>query len=153
MTECVRSVNFSSPADKASWLDASARLDARLPRTRELARALHRSARAHDPVDLARWIHWWVRDRVSYVRDPGCEEFSDSDLVLARGYGDCDDKARAFVALCVSSGLEARIVPVYRGHAFVHVAAEVRLRGGWTFAETIIRGTQLGERPTSGEVV
>lgn len=147
--ECVRSVRFADAAEKAAWLDAAARLDARLPVTREIAR---RIVRPFGPAATARTyaIHRYVRDAIRYVSDPGCEEFSDSDLVLRRGFGDCDDKARAFVALCTSVGLAARIVPVHRGPAFVHVAAEVKLHGAWVYAELIIKGAELGDRPAGG---
>jgi len=157
-----RSVVFRGPDEKAAWLDAMATMDARLPITRELARRFA-AAPCHDPNDLgavARDFHRFVRDSIRYVRDPAGEEFSDSDVILTRGYGDCDDKARLFVALSRSIGVAARTRPCFIGEDFVHVQAEVLLnqhgqtgaccmREGcrWCTAELIVRGVELGELP------
>jgi transglutaminase-like putative cysteine protease len=115
----------------------------------------------HDPNDLdglARALHRFWRDSIRYVRDPAGEEFSDSDRVLLCGYGDCDDKARGFVASCRSIGINARTRPCFDGEEFVHVQAEVSLSDGrvggcfcescrWILAELIVRDVELGENP------
>lgn len=72
-------------------------------------------------------------------------------LPLARGVDDCDAKARLFVALCLARGLEAEMVPRWKGSRLSHVYARVRLRGPrdpnprWWFAETILRRARLGD--------
>jgi transglutaminase-like putative cysteine protease len=154
---------FRGPDEKAAWLDAMATLDARLPETRALARrfAMGRYADPNELGALAREFHRFVRDSIRYVRDPAGEEFTDSDHILLRGYGDCDDKARLFVALCRSAGIAARTRPCFIGDDFVHVQAEVLLSKseegaacfrespdcGWCLSELIVKGIDLGEGP------
>src|SRR4029077_1036880 len=93
------------------------------------------------------------------------EEFADSETILERGYGDCDDKARLFVALVraaealVPLSTQARIRPVFRPHPFefVHVQAESRwwgsshnpaaLPGGWLLTELILAYCEIGQNP------
>lgn len=129
-----------------------------IPSVRELGA---RFAVARGPNDLegqAIDLHRFVRDAVTYVRDPSREEFSDSNAILLRGYGDCDDKARLFVALCRAISLQARIRPLFnRQGEFVHVQAEVRWPGsetrpdtqlgGWILAECILKDIALGQNP------
>jgi transglutaminase-like putative cysteine protease len=126
-------------------------LDARLPAVRDFARRVAMSP-LHDPNDqeaLARDLHQFVRDCIKYIRDPAGEEFSDAQQVFQQGFGDCDDKVRLFVALCRSLGIEARVLPIFRGSDFVHVQAEVRVGDPprWMVAELIVKGIALGEHP------
>ena len=153
----VRTVTFADGMAKANWLDAMATLDARLPETRGLALRFAKQ-RVHDPNDkeaLARDIHGWVRDCIRYVNDPAGEELSDSDQILAIGVGDCDDKARLFVALCRAIGIEARIKPCFEGENFVHVQAECRVGRPprWVLCELIVRGVAFGEKPPKKSVM
>lgn len=144
-----RSVTFAGPDEKANWLDTMATLDARLPRTREVARRFA-TARFADPNDLpavGRSLARFVRDSIRYVRDPAGEEFSDSDVILDRGYGDCDDKCRLFVALARSIGARARTRPCFVGDEFVHVQAELFTERGWEIVELIVRGVEPGAAP------
>lgn len=153
------SVDYATPEEKAHWLDAMASVDARLPIVRELAGRTAR-ARSANRLDLvASDLQRLVRDGIRYVRDPGEEEFADSNTVLRRGFGDCDDKARLFVALCRACGVTARIRPVFLGDAFVHVQAEVKYSGserdpraqadGWLVVELILRGVGVGDDPNA----
>lgn len=133
-------------------------VDARLPLVRELAT---RFALARDPNDregLTRDFQRFVRDSIVYVPDPTYEEITDSQSILERGYGDCDDKTRLFVALERSVGLDARIRPVFDADGyFYHVQAEASWPGstffrgaqpgGWVLCELIIRGCELGQSP------
>lgn len=149
----VRTVTFPDAMSKARWIDAMATLDARFPTVREFARRIA-MAPIHDPNDqeaLARDFHGFVRDSIRYVRDPAGEELSDSEQILNQGYGDCDDKARLFVALCRSIGIKARIRPCFKGEDFVHVQAEVFVGrpARWVLAELIQRDVALGEKPRS----
>jgi transglutaminase-like putative cysteine protease len=151
----VRSVEFDSPEDKAKWLDAMCTLDARLPLTREMARrfALSRTQDPNNPMALARTLHRWVRDSIKYVRDPAAEEMSDSDIIIRQGYGDCDDKARLFCALCRSLQIPAKIRPCFDGPDFVHVQAEVKDGEKWIVAEFIVRDLEMGRLPKRGKQV
>jgi len=117
-------------------------------------------------------LHRFCRDAIHYRTDKTHtwrnggqtkEEFADPDVILARGYDDCDGKSRTFVAIGRAMGLECRIVPVFRhlgqDRAFVHVQAECRWPGseefplaepdGWVLAELILRDCQLGQDPDS----
>jgi transglutaminase-like putative cysteine protease len=169
MRTITRTTVFAGPDEKANWLDAMATLDARLPETRALARrfAMGRYSDPNELGALARQFHRFVRDSVRYVRDPASEEFSDSDTILLRGFGDCDDKARLFVALCRSVGIMARIRPCFVGDDFVHVQAEVLLSSceegtacfeegtcQWCVSELIVKGTEIGDgAPRTGRVL
>ena len=162
-----RRVLFDNWESKAAWLDGSAWGDARLPYVREVAR---RIALAHDPNDwegMARDFFELVQHRIHYISDPASEEFSDAEATLRQGFGDCDDKVRAFVALLRSASpqFEAHIRPVLDADGgFAHVQAVARfpgsyrvqglrngvptlvaLPGGWLVAEVILRDAHLGD--------
>lgn len=149
-------VSWRTPQEKARWLDEAAQADARLPLTRKFAVQVARSIDPNRKDLLAEELHRFVRDSIHYVHDPSFEEFASSDVTLQRGIGDCDDKARLFVALARSVGLDARIRPVYdKAGNFVHVQATVRwpgsqtypnaLPGGAVVAEFIVEGARLGD--------
>ena len=149
-------VTWRTPQEKARWLDEAAQADARLPLTRRLAVTVARKIDPNRKDLLAEELHRFVRDSIHYVHDPSFEEFASSDVTLQRGIGDCDDKARLFVALARSVGLEAHIRPVYNKQGdFVHVQAIVRWPGsqsyrlaypdGWIVAEFIVEGARLGD--------
>lgn len=159
-----RPLAFRTQLEKARYLDAAARMDVALEGLQRFVAA--QPWRRMDAERRARAIHAWVRDRIAYscdrVQNPrGRELFLDSVALLRRGHGDCDDKARLFVALCLASGLEARIVPQLdrRTGDFVHVQAAVRWPGservpgaeadGWVRAELILSGLELGGDPRS----
>ena len=153
----LQSVEFSTGEEKADFLDAMARFDARIPKLRRFAGD---EAARRDPNDrkgLAETM-FAIAARLHYVNDPRWEEFSDAWTALERGWGDCDDKSRVFVALCTAVGLEARIRPVFDHQGnFTHVQGEVRWPGsikekkaqpgGWILAEFILRGSKLGDDP------
>jgi hypothetical protein len=104
----------------------------------------------------------FCQECVRYERDPswhdaagnrhGIELLDSSAVGLQRGYGDCDLKARLFVALCLSSGLHAGIEPVFRGkEGFPHVRARVLVEtkeaGGpasWEVADPTIVNSRIG---------
>ena len=159
---------FASWQDKAAWLDGQAWVDARLPYVRDVAR---RICLAHDPNDfegIARDVFELAQHRIKYISDPASEEFSDAEVVLRQGYGDCDDKVRLFVALLrsASPSFNAAIRPVLTsdGESFAHVQGVVRFPGsnlvrayrggvatyiaapgGWLTAEVILRDARLGD--------
>jgi Transglutaminase-like superfamily len=163
-----RVLAFSSLEEKAKWLDAAAGLDALRSQVQRLAR---RFLRIEDPEARTRAIQRWVRDHIKYQYDfrvsmgvPG-EEFADTSSLLDRKFGDCDDKARAFVAIVRAAEMlkplrvEARIRPVFTRlpKQFVHVQAEVRwprstshdnaMPGGWLLSELIVKGCEIGQDP------
>lgn len=171
----VRVLTFKSLEAKARWLDAAASLDALRG---EVQRQAKRFILIPDAEARVRAIQRWVRDAIKYQYDfrvsqgmPG-EEFADTTSTIERGFGDCDDKARAFVALVRAAemlagemgkprGTMARIRPVFAKEPddrFVHVQAEVAWPGstrhenamgkeGWLLAELIVRGCEIGQDP------
>lgn len=148
---------------KARWIDANATLDARLPLVREMTRIFVKAYGSNDPEKVARGFQRFVRDGIRYVPDGPGEELSDSEQTIRTAAGDCDDKARLFVALCRSDKLEARILPVFRGDDFTHVQAEVflKIRGPrervasarWVPAELIVRDVELGQFVPHGTII
>lgn len=156
-------MTFRNADEKARWLDGSAKFDAwHLPKVRELA-VRFAKALSHDPNDpdaLAQDFYKFVRDSIRYISDPGgMEQLSDSDVILEQGFGDCDDKARLFVALCTCVRVIARIRPCFTdpavGENFVHVQAEVFLQSQNEYVpvEFIIRDLPFGEMPREGKKI
>lgn len=166
----VRVLTFKSLEDKANWLDANASLDALRG---EVQNQAQRFILIPDAEARTRAIQRWVRDAIRYQYDfrlsqnlPG-EEFADTTTTIERGFGDCDDKARAFVALVRAAEMLAplhtagRIRPVFARvpeDRFVHVQAEVKWPGsarhentmgpkGWLLAELIVKGCEIGQDP------
>jgi hypothetical protein len=168
-TSTNRVLSFDSLESKAKWLDAAAGLDALRAEVQTQAK---RFLAYGDAEARTRAIQRWVRDIVKYQYDfrvsqslPG-EEFADTASAIERGFGDCDDKARVFVALVRAAemlkplGVKVRIRPVFAKMPtpqFVHVQAEVTwprselhenaMAGGWLLAELIVKGCEIGQDP------
>lgn len=148
---------------KARWLDANATLDARLPLVRDMARIFVKAYGSNDPEKVSRGFQRFVRDGIRYVPDGPGEELSDSEQTIRKAAGDCDDKARLFVALNRSAKIESRILPVFRGDDFTHVQAEVLLNvrvpgersyaWRWVPAELIVRDVELGRFIPRGPII
>ena len=159
-----RPMTFDNLVAKANWLDAAASLDARHPGVRELSMRFAKARGPNDRAGLARDIHAFCRDSISYCFGPSHQEFADSWTILNRPGGACDNcagKARVFVALCRASEIDARIVPNFKHpDEFNHVQAQVRWPGsendpraeadGWLRAELIVSGVALGDGPEAG---
>lgn len=131
---------------KVRLLDALASYDASTPDVRRLAERIASGARSS--AEQAARLHAYVRDRVTFTREP-IETFSPTLHVLAVAAGDCDDSTRALLALFRAVGLHARpatLPPLDSGRPPRHVAAQVQLGGAWRWAETTLRA-QLGEHP------
>jgi len=162
-----RPMTFANLTEKAAWLDAAARLDARNPNIRELAIRFMKARGANDLRGIATDIHKFCRDSIAYCFGPSHQEFADSWTILNRPGGACDNcagKSRVFVALCTAVEIDARIVPNFKNtDEFNHVQAQVRWpgsdqdanaeAGGWLRAELIIKGVPLGYGPEAGERV
>jgi transglutaminase-like putative cysteine protease len=162
-----RVVSFRDAREKADFLDAEASRDSLRPRIREFARRIALGGSVNDEASIVEQIHAFVRDAIPYVRDPSWEEFADSETILGMtkgrpAGGDCDDKARLFVALSRGVGIDARILPVFDGDDFVHVQAQVAFphaaeyarargltieQGGYLRVELILKGCALGQDP------
>ena len=153
-----RPMTYESLVDKANWLDAAASLDARNPDVRELAGRFAKACGPNDQGCIARNLHDFVRDSITYVYGPSHQEFADSATVLKRGWDNCAGKSRLFCALCRAVELDCRIVPNFvNPDEFNHVQAQVRFPGseedrraepgGWLRAELIAKGVPLGAGP------
>lgn len=157
--------NFTSPEEKARFLDGAARLDQYQRDVCAVADSFAPSgSTAGDTLVFMRRAHAFVRDHIAYRDDApyrkGVERFADSSTILRRRFDDCDGKARAFVALCLSANrflfvpCEAAIRPIFpRYDWFSHVQAAARIPGhrtgleqsdGWIVAELCLDGVPLG---------
>jgi transglutaminase-like putative cysteine protease len=154
---------LSEEQRKWAFLADVPKVDAKTPECIELARRIGTVASLTPTADwcFANLALALVRDCIAYQLDNervGREQIDGYTgpyvsplLPLARGVDDCDAKARLFVALCLARGLEAEMVPRWKGSRLSHVYARVRLRGRgdvnprWWFAETILRRARLGD--------
>lgn len=129
-------VQLEGPWDAPRLLERLAAEDAAtLPLVRELGRA---AARANpSPSARARALHAFVRRRVKFERENG-EVFRSTAVTLDRGAGDCDDSARALVALAKAAGLRSRFAYLESNGQPVHVYAEIHDGRAWQPAETTI---------------
>jgi hypothetical protein len=164
-----RVIGWRTLEEKANWLDGAASLDAL---RNGIVRIAGRFCQIGSAEGRTRAIQRWVRDGIRYIYDwrvsqgTRGEEFADVETTIERGYGDCDDKARAFVALVRAAerkrplGAQARIRPVFKMHPlkeFVHVQAESRwwgssmqtnaMPGGWLLSELILAHCEIGQNP------
>jgi len=131
-------------ANAIRFLNGAAAHDTTAPDVRDLALRLRR---AHpDAINFVAAVQAFVKAAVRFVREAR-ETFQHTLYTLRRRAGDCDDHARAVVALALAGGEKARVVgvPNAAGHV-AHVAPVVLLDGGWRWAETTI-DARLGEDP------
>lgn len=139
----VKQVLFRTKEEKAEYMSRESIQDARLPRVRAWAKTFLRLP----PSERAPAILQFVQYGIDYVRDPGEEVLEDADVVLERGYGDCDAKERLFVALCNAVGIPAKGHPVFRGERFPHILADVWIGRRWVPADPTIQNSSIGQIP------
>jgi hypothetical protein len=127
----------------ARMLLAAAIEDARSPGARDLALRLRREA----PTDAeyARAVHRFIKDRVRFVREHG-EVFTAPGYTLAAGAGDCDDHARAAIALALAGGIGAQLGLLHNGDGPAHAAPVLCVDGRCNWAETTVDAA-FGEHP------
>jgi hypothetical protein len=159
-----RWVSFKDREAKAKYMADAAREDAHDPVVISWARQFRGL-----PLEArAAAILYFVQRCIEYQRDPawydragtrhGIELLDSSAVGFARGYGDCDLKARMFVALCLASCLRAEIDPVFTGKTgFPHVRARVVTEnaetGGesWETADPTITNSTIGHLPAHAQ--
>lgn len=141
-------VEIRSNVEKARYLQDKAVADALSPDVIWWGRQF---ADIVNPWDKANAILRFVSTACVYVKDPGVEVLDGSAVVLGRGHGDCDAKARLFVALCLVCGITARTLPVFVGERFPHIRAEVFLDGVWWVADPCIVNSTIGVLPVKPE--
>ena len=123
-----------------------AELDSHQPAIIQLARAIAADT-DHSRAGIARALLAFVAERVDFLPE-SVELFRPAETTLEDGIGDCDCSARAYLALARAAGLQAGLATL--GTPPVHVAPVVQLgegAAGWAWAETSIRGAELGEHP------
>ena len=126
------------------FLNEAAAHDTTAPDVRDLALRL-RSAHP-EATDFVAAVQAFVKAAVRFVREAR-ETFHHTLYTLRRRAGDCDDHARAVVALALAGGEKARVVGVPNAAGSVaHVAPVILLNGRWRWAETTI-DARFGEDP------
>jgi transglutaminase-like putative cysteine protease len=141
-------VGCKTHAAKVALLDRLAEADAELPDVRRLAENV--TAGARSDAERAVRLHEYVKDRVSFMRERR-ETFTPTLRTLEIGGGDCDDSARALMALLLSLDIPARLETLPEratGAVPVHVAVQVQIGGEWLWLETTI-DAEPGEHPTA----
>ena len=150
-----RWINFADREAKAAYMADAARHDAHDPAVLRWASTFRGLPRPDREEAILRFVQRCIR----YERDPawfdeqgtrhGIELLDSSSVGLHRGFGDCDLKARLFVALCLAVDVPAAIEPVFRGETgFPHVRARVRAqRGEWETADPTIVNSTIGKLP------
>jgi transglutaminase-like putative cysteine protease len=119
-----------------------------VPDVRRRAEQIVSSAGARTALDQIAALHRYVRDRVTFTVEP-VETFTSTMRTLEHGLGDCDDSARALLALLRSLGHNAGLMVLpdpSSGKPPEHVAAAVRIDGRWHWLETSI-AAEPGEHP------
>lgn len=140
-------VECRSHAAKVRFLANLAEFDSMTPDVRRAAEQIAAGATsAEQQIDA---LHEYVQGRVVFTREP-TETFSPTMHTIAVGAGDCDDSARALVALLRALGHDAgmgTLPDVQTGAVPRHVAAKVRTPAGWQWLETTLPGAHRGEHP------
>ena len=155
-----RWIHFADREAKAKYMSKAARHDAEDPILLGWARQFNRLPNGRCAAAILRFVQRCIR----YERDPawfdaegtrhGIELLDSAAVGLHRGYGDCDLKARLFVALCLACGVTADIEPVFTGDTgFPHVRARVLRETSetagerWETADPTIVNSTIGHLP------
>lgn len=129
-------------ANKVALLDELADYDARCPEVRALAERIAQAA-GGDAMRTAAGIHRLVQGRVRHIHEAG-EVFTHTMRTLEVGRGDCDDTARAIVAMLRAMGIRAHLTTI--GNPPRHVYAEAEIEGRRFPLEATINA-RPGEHP------
>ena len=155
-----RWINFADREAKAKYMGEAARHDAKDPILLSWARQFEGLPSEARAAAILRFVQRCIR----YERDPawfdaegtrhGIELLDSAAVGLHRGYGDCDLKARMFVALCLACGVAAEVEPVFTGeNGFPHVRARVLTESSetgaerWETADPTIVNSTIGHLP------
>lgn len=88
---------------------------------------------AKDDRAIIQRVFEYVRDRITYRLDANdVEVLRAPDVLIAQGYGDCDDKSTLLSTLLESLGYKTRFVVIgFVPDEYEHVYNEVRFGSGW----------------------
>ncbi len=142
-------VNFPTNLDKARYMVAGSIADLALPEVHRWAAVFRKLPIQERPAAILKFCQY----AIDYVRDPRREVLEDSAVTLLRGYGDCDAKARVFVALCRASGIPAREYCVRPAEDFPHILAEVYVNGHWRRVDPTILNSSIGNIPPASRAI
>ena len=137
---------------RVQYLDALARSWARDPRVILIARDLERRrsiSRDHAALDQAARLLVWVQALPwKWSPQPDAQVIQlDPAAIVAQG-GDCTGKTTLLVAVARVWGIPSQIRWIEdREHTHAHVAPQLLLPGGWTWAEGTRVGIPLGDEP------
>ena len=108
--------------------------DSNDPYIRKTAEQIVKGCRGHDFLCEIRALFEFVRDRITYRRDPLTSEYvQDTRRTLESGVGDCDCKVVALCSLLQALGHKTRFIVIgNRPDDFTHVYCAVMTREhGW----------------------
>lgn len=105
---------------------------------RRLAEQIIVGVKQKSYIEEARALQEYVRDHIRYTMDiRGTETLATPEMTIARGLGDCDDKALMVSALLESVGHPTRFVAVGRvANIYEHVLVETKIANNWIPVET-----------------
>ena len=118
------------PAIRKQYLGDSPGIQTRAPEVRKLHAEL--SSQETHPWALAEVFQRWVHKEI----EPKRGEFMGVVNALKRRYGDCEEKAAVFVALCRASGIPARLVWVPNHNWAEFYLADMDGQGHWIPSHT-----------------
>lgn len=120
---------------------------------RNIALRLTTDISSYDAMREVERIYVYVRDRITYKRDPISEEKVQSPMVtLRRGVGDCVDKSVLLATLLATIGYRSRFVVIgVRSVAqFEHVYVETLINGRWVALDpSTPRPLHINEAPSA----
>ena len=135
-----------SPSERLAVLHGLAERGAREVDVRRVAARLSVNA-SGDVRALAGEVLAFVQRLPYRVDSEGRDDGAAACATLAQG-GDCKKLSVLFCALCSACGLTSRLVWIEQPAARLdHVSAQWQHGGRWLWAETTVRGAELGEPP------
>ncbi|MBS1766004.1 MAG: transglutaminase domain-containing protein [Acidobacteria bacterium] len=117
----------------------------------EILAGAPRKVNGHAKALEAVRIFEWIRSRIRYVNDPhGQELFTELELMLKRGMGDCDDMAAFLVTLFLAAGIPAklRVIKTKKSKGWAHIYPVAYVDTKWRAFDATERQPAGWEYPT-----
>jgi hypothetical protein len=127
---------------------AFVRKDAADFNVRNLALSIVQSCPGHGFQCEVQKLYEYVRDKVTFRRDPVDKEQVQDTWRTAKVLktGDCDDKTTCLAGLLGAIGHKSRLVVIGTSRQFSHVFLEVQTRRGWLPLDPTPERYQAGQR-------